>query len=75
MVESVMLARRISLVLLAIFSLVVTGCQTMQPEGTTKAIYTGDVFSGTKLHDPGAIDYTEVEKKEVKPPVRWKMEF
>ncbi|CAN5911413.1 hypothetical protein BH11VER1_BH11VER1_13790 [soil metagenome] len=66
--------RRTSLVLLTTVILVTTGCHTVQPEGTTKAILTGDVFSGTKHHDPGSVGYTEVEK-EVKPPVRWKMEF
>ncbi len=70
-----MIARGTSVILLAIFSLITAGCNTVKPEGTTAAIFTGDVFSGANHHDPGAIDYTEVEKREVKPPVRWKVEF
>lgn len=70
-----MLARETILFFLVALSLVAAGCQTVQPEGTTKAILTGDLFAGTQVHDPGAVDYTEVEKREVKPPVRWKVEF
>lgn len=70
-----MIVQRTSLIFIALFFLVATGCQTVQPEGTTKAILTGDVFSGTKLKDPGPVDYTAVEKREPKPPVRWKVEF
>lgn len=50
-------------------------CTTMKPEGATRAIVSGDVFSGSAVKDPGPVDYTTSEKKEVKPPVRWKMEF
>lgn len=53
----------------------VSSCTTMKPEGTARAIVTGDVFSGSEVEDPGPVDYTAVEQRTVKPPVRWKMEF
>lgn len=60
---------------LASFFLLATGCQTVQPEGTTKDILSGDFFAGTEHKDPGPVDYTALEKREAKPPVRWKVEF
>lgn len=55
--------------------MIASSCHTIKTEGTTKAIMTGDVFSGCTVKDPGPMDYTAVEKRETKPPLRWKVDF
>lgn len=61
--------------LVAIFFLVLTACHSLKPDGITKAIISGDVFSSTAIKDLGPIDYTTNQTREYKPQVRWKMEF